>query len=806
MSDFSSAEGSASSGDDDDLLGPAKRRRGRMFDRELSDEEFGHYRSNDGLAEEEEIDGEFAPRMRGRKRARKKPSSASHVRFVSSVKPEEPPASEESRGSASKTNEDFRRLVETASVKESPSAPIRKKMQVEVSKEIGSWEKHTKGFGAKMLSKFGFSGRLGAREDGVSQAIEVAVRPVGVGLGFGGITEASALPSNKKIEAEWRGVEYKETVNEELPLKSQSWRKGRSRKEIKKLSAVELLMQQAMEDSAEVRVSRGAEVEEASRSTVTREVETLQRTAKPELGKELLYNLNTMHEAVELEARSLSSKLHSVLIRSKALGEEVAALSMKAEADAGRLDRLERVTALVGRVNDKIRNDPSSVSVEALCGVFVSLLDAFSEEFFVFGMINLVPLFARPLLSHRIQSWRPLDEPCLILDILKPWTSLEEIFSFHEKSILGQQAHEMIVDTLQTLSLPALRRALVTDWNLQTSNASCALLVKSIQSIFDIGSVNELLEQSVLPKLQKAIADWTPTVSSTLHVSIQEWIPVLGSKLSSLFPEIRRKISHALSNWDGVNRLGITLVKPWQGYFDEGSFNNLLFRVIIPKLITALRSFVINPQNQSIDVIQAVLSWHKVIPQINLCALLAGEFFPKWLHVLYLWLSTSPDFEEVSEWYAGWRSLFPEDIAEDNLVKTQFNMALDMMESSLSGAELRHPYDGKTGVQANSYLSIMERIHSEEKTQKRLAELQNKSMRVKAVSLASFKDVVEEFATSRGIEFVPQLGRLHADKQLWLFGGRSIYFDQNVVFMYSAESKSWSPIGLEDLAATVGKK
>ena len=803
MSDLSSNDEAVTSDDEDTFIGlGARRRRGRTQRSELSDEEDGLRAHYESLGEEG--NAEFAPRRRGRLAKAKRPSSASHVKFVSGSKPSPSADPFESSASEARTNEDFRKLVE-ASTQETVTRP-RKRPLTEASREIGEWERHTKGFGAKMLSKFGFSGRLGAREDGVSQAIEVAVRPTGAGLGFGGITEASALPSNKKIEAEWRGVEYSDVKLEDGAKRTQSWRKGKSRKELRRLSAVELLMQQADLESSEQVLSKKSEFAEASRSTVEREVEVIHRSAKPELGEELLYNLSTMLEAEEVEARALSSKLHSILRRSKAMRDEIASLSKKVDSDRDRVDRLEGVSVLVGKVKEQIESDPSAVSVESLCGVFLSLLDAFSEEFFVFGMINLVPLFARPLLSHQLNSWRPLDEPCFLLDLLKPWDGLEDVFNSHGKSNLGQQSHEMIVDTLKNLSLPVVRRALVTDWDLHRSNSSCALLIKSMQSVFSADAVNEIVDQSILPKLQRAVGNWVPDLSSTLHLAIQEWIPILGSKISFLFPDIRRKISHALSNWNGLDSLGLSLVKPWQGYFDEGSMLNLIFRVVIPKLITALRAFVINPQNQSIDTLVGVLSWHGVIPQLNLCALLAGEFFPKWLHILYLWLTTNPDFEEVSEWYAGWKSLFPDDIAEHNLVKSQFNIALDMMEASLSGAELQHPFEGRTGVQANSYLAIMERISSDEKTQQRLHELQKKiSTHMKASSLASLKEVVEEFASDKGIEFTPQLGRYHDDKPIWKFGDRSIYFDQNVIFLYTNEGKIWKPIGLEDLAAIVDR-
>jgi hypothetical protein len=103
--------------------------------------------------------------------------------------------------------------------------------------DIGGWEKHTKGFGMKFMQKFGFKGRLGAKEDGVSPAIEVVVRHTNSGLGFGDTVEASSLLVNKKIEAEWRGLEFNEedflppgkkkskSKIEQLAA-SQQWKKG----------------------------------------------------------------------------------------------------------------------------------------------------------------------------------------------------------------------------------------------------------------------------------------------------------------------------------------------------------------------------------------------------------------------------------------------------------------------------------------------------------------------------------------------------------------------------------------------------
>jgi hypothetical protein len=62
--------------------------------------------------------------------------------------------------------------------------------------DLASWEKHTKGIGSKLLQKFGFSGRLGAKETGIEKPIEVNLRQVNVGLGFGN-ANASAINREK---------------------------------------------------------------------------------------------------------------------------------------------------------------------------------------------------------------------------------------------------------------------------------------------------------------------------------------------------------------------------------------------------------------------------------------------------------------------------------------------------------------------------------------------------------------------------------------------------------------------------------
>lgn len=111
----------------------------------------------------------------------------------------------------------------------------------------------------------------------------------------------------------------------------------------------------------------------------------------------------------------------------------------------------------------------------------------------------------------------------------------------------------------------------------------------------------------------------------------------------------------------------------------------LLVRSILPKLMFVLRDFVINPLHQIIEPFQWVMIWADLIPQHHFINLLETEFFQKWIRVLYSWLTNNPDYEEVSRWYIGWKKMFPPEIVNNDRIRTQFNMALEVMNQAVGG-------------------------------------------------------------------------------------------------------------------------
>lgn len=90
--------------------------------------------------------------------------------------------------------------------------------------------------------------------------------------------------------------------------------------------------------------------------------------------------------------------------------------------------------------------------------------------------------------------------------------------------------------------------------------------------------------------------------------------------------------------------------------FDAKDWDALVMRSIVPKLAWALQDvLVINPLQQDLDPFHWVTTWQPVLPQHHMVNLLEFRFFPAWQRVLQHWLSNSPNFDEVTRWYLGWK-------------------------------------------------------------------------------------------------------------------------------------------------------
>ncbi len=724
-----------------------------------------------------------------------------------------------------------------------------------MSSEIGEWEKHTKGIGSKLLQKFGFKGRLGAREDGVSQAIEVVVRPTNVGLGFGDTVEASSLLVNKKIEAEWRGLEFNEAdyvagkkrsrSKIEQLASSQQWKRGKVKSDAKKTLSAEEFMEQHLNASVVAETRKQVIIDMRYEDTriltdltdINNEIPS-DGKFKPLLGQEFLYNINLICDMQEMEASKLVFNLKNQADRHRAYQHDIIAIESEINSDSKRLESLKSLNAVLTRVESKIHDE--SISLQAVCNLMKTIYENFREEFFVFGLINMVPGLLNQKMN--LEKWIPLENPGYLLDILDEWSILPAFFDEQGQNSLAAESRAIFSRMIMSNAIPVVRREITNNWSI-TSPDQCVKLFEGLQIVLPSDAFEELVTMLIIPKLQQCVENWTPSLKTptlngavsehliSVHHWIHPWLPLLRSKLSILYPDIRRKMSSSLNKWSPPSASALEMIQPWINIFDAASMSNLVVRSVIPRLVESLRnSFEIDPAAQDLAIYECVSSWKSLIPRSHYVCLFVGEVLTKWFKVLISWLTSGNcDFAEVSQWYSGWKSIVPEDMATDSLVLAPFDLALDLMqqimmsEEGADPAETLLPFSYRIKqITSINYFELINEKKAEALAIGRLNDIKKDLTNLNRLSAGqqptrvAFKTVVESFAEKNGVEFVPKNGKYHEGQQVWSFGDILCYMDQNVLFVHTGsvgsdasgsnrsralEGSNWLPMSLEDLLA-----
>ncbi len=76
------------------------------------------------------------------------------------------------------------------------------------------------------------------------------------------------------------------------------------------------------------------------------------------------------------------------------------------------------------------------------------------------------------------------------------------------------------------------------------------------------------------------------------------------------------------------------------------------------------------------------MDWCELIQVHTMAALLDRFFFPKWLQALSVWLNMNPDFDQVSTWFSGWKTMIPDNIKAQPQIKGKL---LPIVQSRVSG-------------------------------------------------------------------------------------------------------------------------
>uniref|UniRef100_A0A1B6D3D3 G-patch domain-containing protein n=4 Tax=Clastoptera arizonana TaxID=38151 RepID=A0A1B6D3D3_9HEMI len=656
------------------------------------------------------------------------------------------------------------------------------------NKGVGDWERHTKGIGAKLLLQMGFQPGKGLGKDlqGIQAPIEATLRKGRGAIGAYGPEKnqkVADLPKKDKKDedkdsdkiSQWRkedGTSKKKKVRYVYKsiedVLDQSKQPGKKRREFNELSKVKVIDMTGPEQRVLSGYHAISSVQKPSDQWEIRKEKKFVNFELPELQHNLNLLVDMCEEAIVLNDKNLRYAEDQCV----ALESEVESLNKINLQETASISTLENVMRIVERLVSG--TEKNSLSLKEASDLFIELQEKYYTEYCAYEIGSLASSVIRPLLKDCLAGWSPLKEPTKPITVFQQWKSILEQDPSHRLSIASTQDpfHRLLWDAW----MPSIRIA-VNAWQCR----NCDVMIELLETWIPIlpgWILDNILQQLILPRLQHDVEEWNPLTDTVpIHKWIHPWVPLLGKHLSTIiFPIIRHKLSSALVSWHPSDCSARLMLQPWVGVFSQGEMDGFLVNNIVPKLHQTLQEFVVNPHQQHLDNWNWVMEWKELLPAHIMASVLDKSFFPKWLQVLTLWLNLTPNYDQVTNWYTGWKGLMSEKLMSQPVIKEHFRSALDLMNRSVGG---------KVSQQS---------LQPETSRSQGMAEC----LQTAAQIPQGFKDLIQKRCEERGIVWLPIPNRFREGKQIYRCGNLQVYIDRNVLFVCDS-SGLWNPTSINKL-------
>ncbi|KAJ8506660.1 hypothetical protein OPV22_007546 [Ensete ventricosum] len=658
--------------------------------------------------------------------------------------------------------------------------------------EIGKFQSYTKGIGMKLMKMMGYKEGLGLgkNEQGIVAPIEAKLRPKNMGMGFNDYKEAKLPALDEALQ---------EKAASSVPpgrSKEKRWLKQKQgKKKVEILTADELLakkQEQGIEVVQKVLDMRGPQVKVLTSLENLNVEDEMKENEVPM--PELQYNVRLIVDSTEVDIQKLDRDLRREREKVVSLQIEKEKILKEEMRQRQQLQVMETIAGVLERVKDD--NLSGVLTLDSLLATFRDLKERFREDYKLCSISSVACAFAYPLLLRVFQGWEPLQNPLHGMSLISSWRDLlqgDQPRDFSESLLTASPYAQLVSEVI----LPAVRISGTNTWQARDPEPMLRFL-EAWERLLPPVVLQSVLENVVMPKLTAAVDTWDPRRETVpIHVWVHPWLPLLGQRLETLYQTIRYKLGSVLHVWHASDASAYAVLSPWKDVFDAASWEDLMVRYIIPKLRIALQEFQVNPANQNLDQFNWVMMWASVIPIHHMVHMLEVDFFSKWQQVLYHWLCSNPNYNEVMQWYMGWKGLFPAEVLANERIRMLLSAGLDMMNQAVEGMEVVQP-----GARENvSYLRV---------TEKRQFEAQQQTTAYSSVHVngmasvheMSFKESIEAYAMEQGLLFLPKVGRSYNGLPVYGFGNVSICIDSVKQLLYAQVQEGterWSAVSLTQL-------
>ncbi|XP_012550228.2 septin and tuftelin interacting protein isoform X1 [Bombyx mori] len=643
---------------------------------------------------------------------------------------------------------------------------------------VGNWEKHTKGIGAKLLLQMGYQPGKGLGKDlqGISAPVEATLRKGRGAIGAYG-PEKATIKAKKEEE---RRIKDKEDQDKDKTEKNYNWKKSHKGRYFYRdaadviqegkpttytIASNELSRVPVIDMTGkEKRVLSGYH---ALRAQAPRYEHEPRRKCQNFSAPQLVHNLEVMVECCEQDIIQNARELQQA-------EDEIVVLERDIDECDQQLKEHDEVIGKVQAILEKVEelNKPD-VSLEKAHQVLASLKETYPAEYEMLGLGTIAGNIVSPLLSALLATWSPLENPEEPLPVFVKW-----------KQVLTEEAFNSL---LWQHYVPHISNA-VESWNPRTPEPMVQALT-SWRAVCPAWLLSSCASRYVVSRVLAAVRVWDPTRDTQpVHQWVLPWHELAGESLSqAVYPLIRSRLSSALSAWHPADGSARGVLRPWKEAWG-GALVALLHRHVLPKLEHCLMHApldLVGGEN-STSAWQWCVEWREVAGAAALGALAGRTLLARWLAALAAWLNTNPPHATVINSYTEFKKMFPEDILKEPAVRDAFRKALDMMNRSADIDTIDPPPPPRFTV------------ITETKETPRIVDVL-----ASATQQKSFSELLETRCIENGITFVPIAGKTREGRPLYKIGALQCYVIRNVIMYSDDNGRNFAPIAIDKLLKLV---